>query len=127
MIFVYKKWDAFCRRLEENNLHSIPACDVTKDLDAYIVLKHDVETDVAKAFHLAEIEHRHGHRGSYYVQAYLMDDEKNIEILSRMKAMGHEISYHYDVMDSCRGDMNKAIAESARKMMKDTFHPSKKS
>ena len=28
-----------------------------------------------------------------------------------MQEMGHEISYHYDVMDSCKGDLEAAIAE----------------
>lgn len=40
-----------------------------------------------------------------------MDDEKNVNMLREMQDMGHEISYHYDVMDSCRGDIEKAIVE----------------
>lgn len=28
-----------------------------------------------------------------------------------MQKMGHEISYHYDVMDSCKGDLDAAMAE----------------
>lgn len=111
MIFVYKKWDAFCKRLADKGIKSIPAREVNEDLSRYLVLKHDVETNVAKALIMARIEQKYGHRGSYYVQAYLMNDEKNIEMLSEMQKMGHEISYHYDVMDSCKGDLDKAIAE----------------
>lgn len=111
MIFVYKKWDSFCRRLHEKGIHSIPACDVTKDTERYIVLKHDVETAVERALQMAKIEAAYGHRGSYYIQAYLLDDPKNIELLKKMQAMGHEISYHYDVMDSQKGDLDRAIEE----------------
>lgn len=111
MIFVYKKWDSFCRELNKKGIQSIPAKEVSDKNKSYIVLKHDVETDVAKAFEMAQIEHKYGHRGTYYVQAYLMSDEKNIQMLKKMKDMGHEISYHYDVMDSCHGDLDKAIAE----------------
>ena len=111
MIFVYKKWDNFCRKLHESNTHSIPACDVNADVLNYLVLKHDVETDVFKACELAKIEYKYGHRGTYYVQAYLLDNYSNVEMLKRMQDMGHEISYHYDVMDSCKGDLEKAIAE----------------
>ena len=111
MIFVYKKWESFCKKLSEADIRSIPAQDVTAASRKYLVLKHDVETDVSKAFELAKIEQKYGHRGSYYVQAYLMDDPKNIELLKSMQQMGHEISYHYDVMDSCKGDLEKAIAE----------------
>lgn len=111
MIFVYKKWSSFCRALKEKRILSIPAKDVSEETEHYLVLKHDVETDVAKAFKMAQIEQQYGHHGTYYVQAYLMDNVKNIEMLRKMQDMGHEISYHYDVMDSCRGDLEKAIAE----------------
>jgi len=70
-----------------------------------------VETDVKKAFEIAKIENKYGHRGSYYVQAYLLEDSANVELLKEMQNMGHEISYHYDVMDSCKGNIEKAIVE----------------
>ncbi len=113
MIFVYSKWDDFCKKLAERGLVSIPTRDIKASTTNYIVLKHDVETNVAKAYQLSVIEHEYGHRGSYYVQAYLMHDEKNILLLREMQDMGHEISYHYDVMDSSKGDLNKAIKEFA--------------
>ena len=47
----------------------------------FIVLKHDVETSVSNAYKLAAIEHKYGICGSYYVQAYLMLDSKNINLL----------------------------------------------
>ena len=111
MIFVYRKWDDFCKRLKEKSIVSIPADEITKDLDNYLVLKHDVETSVKKAFKMAKIENKYGHRGSYYVQAYLMNNEKNIRIFKEMQTLGHEISYHYDVMDSTKGDIERAKTE----------------
>ena len=111
MIFVFKKWDAFCKRLSNECLKSIPAREIKPDMKKYVVLKHDVETDVARALEMAKIEYKYGHRGSYYVQAYLMSDAKNVDMLKEMQKMGHEISYHYDVMDSSKGDLEKAIAE----------------
>lgn len=92
-------------------MHSIPACAVTAGKPSYLVLKHDVETNVPRAYKMASIEHAYGHCGSYYVQAYLLDDPKNVELLKDMQKMGHEISYHYDVMDSSKGDMENALAE----------------
>lgn len=114
MIFIYRTWEVFCKTLQEQERLSIPACEVHADMASFLVLKHDVETDVAKAYQLAVIEHRYGHRGSYYVQAYLMKDAANIQLLKKMQGMGHEISYHYDVMDSCHGNLNSAIAEFTR-------------
>ncbi len=111
MIFVYKKWEAFCRALSERGRMSIPAREVTGETPSYLVLKHDVETSVGNAFRMAEIEARFGHRGSYYVQAYLLADADNVALLRQMQEMGHEISYHHDVMDSCHGDLDAAITE----------------
>lgn len=111
MNFVYKHWDHFCRKLQEKGRYSIPACEVNADSGKYLVLKHDVETDVSHAFKIAEIEQRYGHRGSYYVQAYLLEKEENVALLKQMQQMGHEISYHYDVMDSCNGNLEAAMKE----------------
>lgn len=113
MIFTYSRWDEFCKDLAEKGMQSIPTKEITSAISNYIVLKHDVETDVAKAYKLATIEQKYCHRGSYYVQAYLLHNENNILMLREMQQMGHEISYHYDVMDSCKGDLDKAINEFA--------------
>ena len=111
MIFVYKKWEQFCKNLILHNRQSIPACEVADKPVGYLVLKHDVETNVPNAYHMAKIEQKYEHRGSYYVQAYLLDNKENVRLLNEMQKMGHEISYHYDVMDSCKGNLEKAIAE----------------
>lgn len=111
MIFVYKKWDKFCKALFNNNMISIPAKEVKKGMNSFIVLKHDIETNVQKAYKLAKIESKYGHRGTYYAHAYLFEKEKNVKILSKIQKMGHEVSYHYDVMDSNKGNIEKAINE----------------
>lgn len=111
MIFVYKVWDDFCKKLHKKNIHSICAKEVFNCKEKYVVLKHDVETDVARAYELAKIESEYGHRGVYYVQAYLLTNLQNIETLKKIAALGHEVSYHYDVMDACKGNIEEAIKE----------------
>ena len=125
MVFEYKRWDDFCKKLHDAGLISIPACEVRYNSAKYIVLKHDVETDVSRAIELARIEQKYGHRGSYYIQAYLMKDKNNVALLKQMQQMGHEISYHYDVMDSQKGDIDKAIIEfeeNKKLFEKNGFH-----
>ncbi|MBO7309825.1 MAG: hypothetical protein J6U86_00345 [Clostridia bacterium] len=111
MVFVYTEWERFCKSLADNNIHSIPAMSVNKSTEKYLVLKHDVETDVSKALVLARIENKYGHKGSFYVQAYLLDNERNVSMLREIQEMGHEVSYHHDVMDSCGGDLELAAKE----------------
>lgn len=118
MIFLYDQWDEFCRKLKEKNLISIPAATVLSKRKSseqlttrFIMLKHDVETNPGKALALARIENKHSHKGSYYVQAYLLHNAKNIEILKQIQELGHEVSYHHDVMDSNKGNIHKASVE----------------
>lgn len=111
MIFVYKFWEIFCKKLHEMNIHSIRAEDVFGYKNRYLVLKHDVETDVPRAYKMAEIEAKYGHRGVYYVQAYLLSDPRNVQLLSLIQSMGHEVSYHYDVMDASKGNIEEALVE----------------
>ena len=111
MKFTWKNWEHFCVRLAKNGLISIPAKEVSEVDNSYVVLKHDVETDVKKAYQIACIEEKYCHKGSFYVQAYLLDNPQNVELLRQISNMGHEVSYHYDVLDSNKGNIPKALEE----------------
>ena len=111
MIFVFKKWKRFCKTLKEIGITSVTASSLGFSQNGFLVLKHDVETNVKKAYEMAKIESELGHCGSYYVQAYLMNDPKNVLMLQKMQSMGHEVSYHYDVLDSAHGDFELAKKE----------------
>lgn len=109
-MFFYNNWEEFCKTIKNSGAiictaeHSLTLDKGTR----FIILKHDVEALVSNAYKLAEIEHRYGISGSYYVQAYLLDDEENVKLLKKMQAWGHEISYHYDVLDANSGDFHAA-------------------
>lgn len=113
MEFVYKSFEGFCKKLDELGVHSVTALDVYNNnaSNKYLVLKHDVETKVQNAYEIAKIESKYSHKGSFYVQAYLLDNENNIALLKKIKEMGHEVSYHYDVMDSNKGNIDLAVKE----------------
>ncbi len=108
-MFIYSIWNKFCSELNEAGINSITADEaLSTKAGRFLILKHDVETNPAKALKLAEIENRYGHKGVYYVQAYLLKNNKNIQILRNIQSLGHEVSYHHDVMDSSGGDIAKA-------------------
>ena len=115
MVFVYRYWKDFCRKLSEAGIKSVPLCEVVSpDKKRFFSLKHDVETNPSKALVLAEIEHEYGHRSTFYVQAYLLENPANIGILRQIADLGHEVSYHLDAVDQSAGDMVKADAEFLR-------------
>ncbi len=113
MIFIVKNWKKICKTLVEAGKISVP---LKEQMGAgggktFLTLKHDVETNVPKAYRLAKVEAELGHQGSYYVQAYLLEKEDNVKLLQEMQEMGHEITYHHDVMDSNKGNLEEAVAE----------------
>ena len=115
-MFYYSNWYNFCKRIKDTQFKIVRADEsISEHKDAkFIVLKHDVEDNVAKALRLAEIEHILGINGSYYVQAYLLKNPKNVIMLRKMRDMGHEISYHYDVLDANSGDFDNAEKDFAK-------------
>lgn len=105
-MFYYDNWDGFCKRLSEMG---VILCTAEQSLKLqkgtrFVVLKHDVEDNVPNAHKLAQIEHSYGICGSYYVQAFLLNSSDNVRLLQEMQCWGHEISYHYDVLDAHAGD-----------------------
>ena len=113
-MFTYNNWDKFCSTIRKNNHCCTRAMDiisVVKKNKKFIILKHDVETNVKKALIFAKIEHKYKISGTFYIQEYLLDNPKNIKILNQIKQLGHEVAYHYDIMDSNGGDWQKATSE----------------
>ena len=105
-LFVYRYWDNVCDNISQNYT-TIRADEITNNINnSWIVIKHDVETDVSKALKLAQIEHKYNIKATYYIQASLV--EENYQLLQQISSLGHEVSYHYDVLDEFDGDMIKA-------------------
>lgn len=123
-MFYYRNWERFCQWVAASG---IPTYTAEQSLQAvatsrFIVLKHDVETSVDKAHRLACIEHRYGLCGSYYVQAYLLNDEHSVGLLQEMQRWGHEISYHYDVLDAHAGNYQEADVEFRQNLQRFARH-----
>ena len=115
MKFLYSEWESFCKSLFINGIKSVTAASILRNAqdgvhasERFINIKHDVESSPSKALALARIEHKYGHCATYYVQAYLMT-ESNQPIFSEIQKMGHEVTYHHDVMDGGKGDLQRAI------------------
>lgn len=112
-MFIYKEWDQFCEKLDKGGINSVTASSLLKGgfEKPFLILKHDVETSLVKALKLAEIEHKYSHKGTYYIQGYLLESKRNIKIMNKIQKLGHEVSYHHDVMDSNKGNIEKAELE----------------
>ncbi len=108
-MFIYSVWDEICKEISKN-LNTITVNQIlNQSTPKWIAIKHDVETNVAKAFEIAKIEAKYDIKATYYVQADLLDE--NYKLLQGISALGHEVTYHYDVLDANDGDIEKSIEE----------------
>lgn len=116
-LIVISEWEKLCRTINERGLTAQTIIQTIKEsAQGAIVLKHDVETAPKKAFLLAKIEHQYGIKGTYYFQAYLLNKTATLRMMRDMQKMGHEISYHHDVMDANKGDIKKATNDFSNKV-----------
>ena len=110
-MFTYSNWQQMCAYLAQRRCLRADELLDNLQADDWLVIKHDVETNVPKALRMAQIEKQHGIRATYYVQSYLLAD--NAETLQQIAALGHEVTYHYDVLDANGGNMVAAQREFA--------------
>ena len=71
-----------------------------------IILRHDVDRLPENSLQTAQIEHELGIKGSYYFRA--IPESWDEEIIKEISGLGHEVGYHYENMDTCKGDVNKS-------------------
>lgn len=72
---------------------------VAENRDKFLVLRHDIEFSIDRAYRLSEVETEAGVSSSYFVQitnnAYNAFSDKNIDMLRMMHKNGHFIGLHY--------------------------------
>lgn len=78
------------------------------------VLRHDVDLRKENSLDFARIQNSRGICGSYYFR--VIPQSYSEGVIKEMAAMGHEIGYHYETMDTCRGDVDRAYDEFCRNL-----------
>ena len=72
--------------------------DVSKKTKKFCVLRHDIEFSIDRAYELAKVENELGVTSTYTVQVrnntYNALSEKNIDLIKRIKDLGHHIGLH---------------------------------
>lgn len=111
----YRQYLGFCRQICSTG---VPCCTVEEacnNIDSlnkpFVIIKHDVEDKPEKALRLSKIEHGFGIKATYYVHSFFLCKPRHVAILKDIVGLGHEVGYHYDVLDSNHGDKDKAIQE----------------
>lgn len=111
----YKEYIDFCRQIQSTKVATFTAKQACGDIEVlnapFIIIKHDVEDKPQKALKISKIEHKLGIRSTYYVHSFFLEDPVAVMAFKEIADMGHEIGYHYDVLDHNEGDKDKAVTE----------------
>ena len=85
-------------KLVNSHLPIVDFADVTDKTDKFCVLRHDIEFSIDRAYELAKVEKDLGVTSTYTVQirnnTYNALSEKNIELIQKIKSLGHQIGLH---------------------------------
>ena len=112
-MITFHQYRSFLASLSAKGIHAIRADQLAglDSTDNLLVIKHDVEADLETALAVARIEQAEGHKATYYFQGDLLRLPQARTILQEIGALGHEVAYHYDVLDACEGDYAAARRE----------------
>ena len=109
--FTMEKYELLCQNISKSNFKTYTLeklFDCNQKINAnFIVLRHDVDRSPKKAYMMAKIEQKYGLKATYYfrtINQKLFDKE----IITRIKKLGHEIGYHYEVLSTSKGDFKRA-------------------
>jgi hypothetical protein len=110
MDFTLGKYRELCATIEESKYTALTFNQYfsLKNIPGkFIILRHDVDRKPENALKMAELENAFGITAAYY---FRMKEEVFIPaIIKKIADMGHEIGYHYEVLDKAGGNLEKAI------------------
>ena len=108
--FTSAKYKELCETIVESEYTTLTITQYfsSKNLpERFVILRHDVDRKPENALKMAELENRLGITSTYYFR--MKEDVFKPAIIKEIASMGHEIGYHYEVLDTAKGDLERAI------------------
>lgn len=107
MDFTLDSYQSLLKILQSKNYTFLTFNDfLSTNKSKVITLRHDVDLLPQNSLRFAKIQSKLGIKGSYYFRAVPESWDK--EIIKEIAGLGHEVGYHYENMDTCNGDVDKA-------------------
>ena len=108
--FTIDKFERLCEAISESDYEKLNIREYINKKEKskkYIIFRHDIDEKVDRVLKMAEIEHKYGISSTYYIR--MTDEVFKPEIIKEVEKLGHEIGYHYEVMDKAKGNPFEAI------------------
>lgn len=106
--FTYRAFEAFCQHVAQNPVFTLAdTLSRPAQLPApSVILRVDVDYREAHAVDLARIAAHYHLRGSFYFRH--RSGHFDLDAMSAVAGLGHEVGYHFETLDTCRGDFAQA-------------------
>jgi len=78
---------------------------IKKPENKVIILRHDVDLLPYNSLRFAKIQNSLGVKGVYYFRA--VPESWDEKVIREIVALGHEVGYHYETMDTAKGDIDE--------------------
>jgi len=76
------------------------------NFEKIIILRNDIDLLPQSALVFANIQAEMGIKSSFYFRS--IDESWDKTIIQKISDLSHEVGYHYENMDTCNGDLDKA-------------------
>ncbi len=106
--FTFRIFHQLCKALRERHTTVTVAEYIKNNPENAAIIRHDVDKKPRNALIMAGIEQSFGINSTYYFRT--VPDSFDYAIIKQIQEMGHEIGFHYEVLDKAKGDYKKAIA-----------------
>ncbi len=109
----------------QQNLPIVDYKDIKDNTKKFCVLRHDIEFSIDRAYKLAKIEKELGVVSTYTVQVrnntYNALSEKNINLISKIRDLGHHIGLHQNPPSSLKLDTLKDYIMRDINILEDSY------
>jgi hypothetical protein len=111
--FTLGKYERLCHaiagsRYRNSSLAAYLQLPAEQSNSPHVLMRHDIDRAPGRALDTAMVEHRHGVRATYYFRIRGLKGAS--KIIDQVAGLGHEIGYHYETLDRCRGNLEAAQA-----------------
>lgn len=105
--FTLHMYRELCLAILENYQSTTVYDYISSPRDCISIIRHDVDKMPQNSLAMAKLESELGIQSTYYFRTN--PDVFDLSIIEKIHNLGHEIGYHYEVLDKARGDPVRAI------------------
>lgn len=108
--FTFEKYRSLCEAISNSGYKTLTMKEYYSSKEKptkYILIRHDVDSEPNYALKMASLEKEMNIFSTYYFRH--MEGLFLLELMNNISDMGHEIGYHYEVLDKAFGNYELAI------------------